>query len=287
MTHPKIAVVGGSGFYSWRPGRVLEMDTPYGMPSGPVVISELGGEAVAFLARHGSRHEIPPHAVNYRANLWALRSLGVEKVLATCACGSLQAHIGPGDLVVADQLVDRTWGRADTYVSGPVVEHVSFADPYCPSLRHLLVAQARQCWPGGLHERGTVVVVQGPRFSTRAESAFYSRCGFEVINMTQYPEAYLARELGLCYAAMALVTDRDVGVADDPSQPPVTMEAALAVQADNVAHTQQLLESLVPSLADAPPCACRSEGAKSLQAWWEGAPNSPTGQETPVPPSPQ
>ena len=199
--------------------------------------------------------------------------------------GSLRADIAPGDLVVLDQLVDRTWGRDDTYLEGASVEHVGFADPYCPELRAALIGAAgaggggggRQLglagagpdrpsgWAGGaVHRSGTVVVVQGPRFSTRAESRWYAAAGIDVINMTQYPEAYLARELGLCYAGLALVTDRDVGVEDDPDSPPVTMEAAMAVLAANVDHTRALLGAAIPAVPVEASCGCRAGGAPSL-----------------------
>ncbi len=269
----EIAVIGGSGFYQWLDGATsVTPATPYGAPSGPITVGSVGGRSVAFLARHGEHHQIAPHAVNARANLWALRELGVRRVIGPCAVGSLQAAIGPGDLVVLDQLLDRTWGRADTYLDGDVVEHVSFADPYCPELRSVLVAGANgsrageRGWAGGaVHERGTVVVVQGPRFSTRAESRWYQAAGVDVINMTQYPEAYLARELGLCYAGLALVTDRDVGEVGDPDNPPVTMEAALAVLAANVDHTRTLLAGAVPAIPQVPGCACAAGGAPSLR----------------------
>lgn len=221
---------------------------------------------MAFLARHGDRHHLAPHAVNYRANLWALRRLGVQRVIGPCAVGSLQPHIGPGDLVILEQLLDRTWGRPDTFVDGPRVDHVSFADPYCGELGAALAAAARQPggWPGTVHTGGSVVVIQGPRFSTRAESRWYAGAGFDVINMTQYPEAYLARELGLCYAGVALVTDHDAGVDGDPSVEAVTMEAALEVLAANVEHTRALLAAAIPAIPAAPSCGCRSGGAPSL-----------------------
>jgi 5'-methylthioadenosine phosphorylase len=263
----EVAVIGGSGFYRWLDrAEEISATTPYGPPSGPISVGRVGGRRVAFVARHGVRHEVPPHAVNSRANLWALRQLGVRRVIGPCAVGSLRSDVGPGDLLVLDQLMDRTWGRADTYLEREIVEHVSFADPYCPELRAALVGAATGSgWPGGaVHDRGTVVVVQGPRFSTRAESQWYSSAGVDVINMTQYPEAYLARELGLCYAGVALVTDRDVGVAGDPGQAPVTMEAALAVLAANVEHTRTLLAEAIPAIPVAPACGCSASGAPSL-----------------------
>jgi 5'-methylthioadenosine phosphorylase len=270
----EIAVIGGSGFYRWLDrAEELSPATPYGQPSGPISVGTVGARRVAFLARHGVRHEVAPHAVNSRANLWALRQLGVRRVIGPCAVGSLRADVGPGDLVVLDQLMDRTWGRADTFLEGEVVEHVSFADPYCPELRAALLGVASGAgvgvgggWPGGaVHERGTVVVVQGPRFSTRAESRWYGAAGVDVINMTQYPEAYLARELGLCYAGLALVTDRDVGLEGDPHGEPVTMEAALAVLAANVDHTRTLLEAAIPAIPEVAGCGCSASGAPSLQ----------------------
>jgi 5'-methylthioadenosine phosphorylase len=256
----EIAVIGGSGFYEFlADATTLRIDTPYGSPSGPIALGGVGGRSVAFLPRHGPGHRIPPHRIPARANLWALAELGVRRVIGPCACGSLHPGIAPGDVVVVDQLVDRTWGRPDTYFDGPEVRHVSFADPYCPELRSVLseTARVRHPWPSGaLHERGTVVVVQGPRFSTRAESRWYQTSGVDVINMTQYPEAYLARELGLCYASLALVTDRDVGVEGDPSVEPVTMEAAMAVLASNVEHTRELLAHAIPAIPATPSCGC-------------------------------
>jgi 5'-methylthioadenosine phosphorylase len=271
VTTAEVAVIGGSGFYRWLDDAVeVTPSTPYGALSGPIAVGTVAGRSVAFISRHGPRHQVAPHLVNARANLWALRELGVRRVIGPCAVGSLRPDIGPGDLVVLDQLVDRTWGRQDTYLEGEAVEHVSFADPYCPELRAALVGVAaghnRAGWRGGrCHERGTAVVVQGPRFSTRAESRWYQAAGVDVINMTQYPEAYLARELGLCYAGLALVTDRDVGIEGDANARPVTMEAALAVLADNVEHTRALLASAIPAIPVERGCACAAGGAPSLR----------------------
>jgi len=266
----EIGVIGGSGFYSFLPAkRTLEVDTPYGPPSSPVTIAPVGGRDVAFIARHGTSHQLAPHAVNYRANMWALRRLGVTRVIGPCACGSLRQDVGPGDVVVLDQLVDRTWGRADTYVEGDVVDHVSFADPYCPELSGVLASTASGPggWPAGsVHRNGTVVVVQGPRFSTRAESRWYASAGIDVINMTQYPEAYLARELGLCYAGLALVTDRDAGVEGRPEVEPVTMKAAMAVLEDTVEHARALLVSAIPAIPTGAGCGCRRGGLQAPPA---------------------
>ena len=231
------------------------MQTPYGPPSARLAVGELAGRRVAFLARHGLQHEVPAHRVNYRANLWAFRRLGVRRVLAPCSVGSLQPPIEPGHFVVCDQLVDRTSGRADTYFDGPTLAHVSFADPYCPELRRVAVAAARV---EGItvHERGTVVVIQGPRFSTRAESRWFSANGWDVVNMTQYPEAVLARELGMCYAGIALATDYDAGLQGVEGIGAVTIETVFAVLAANVERVQGLLTAMVPAVPAQPSCPC-------------------------------
>jgi 5'-methylthioadenosine phosphorylase len=268
VVRAEIAVIGGSGFYSFLEGSTeVGVETPFGPTSSPLTIGTVGGRSVAFIARHGRGHDVPPHRINARANMWALREVGVQRVIGPCASGSLRPDIGPGDLVVLDQLLDRTWGREDTFLHGPDVDHVSFADPYCPELRATLTASASapDGWPGGsVHLSGSVVVVQGPRFSTRAESRWYAGAGLDVINMTQYPEAYLARELGMCYAGVALVTDRDVGIEGDPESKPVTMEAAMAVLAGNVEHTRALLADAIPAIPGRSACGCRSGGAPSL-----------------------
>jgi 5'-methylthioadenosine phosphorylase len=252
-----VAVIGGSGFYSFLHDPIETLvHTPYGPPSAPVTIGSIEGRRVAFLPRHGLRHEYPPHRVNYRANLWALHSLGVRRVIGPCAVGSLQPDVKPGDFVVLDQLVDRTWGRADTFVNGPVVGHVSFADPYCSELGNVILATAPGLGGLKVHDHGTVVVVQGPRFSTRAESGWYRSAGWEVIGMTQYPEAYLARELGMCYAGLALVTDYDTGVEGAEGIEPVTMEHVFQVLADNVERTRELLFAAIPAIPEPVSCHC-------------------------------
>jgi 5'-methylthioadenosine phosphorylase len=202
-----LGVIGGSGFYAFfdSAARSVNLDTPFGEPSAPVTIGTVGEHEVAFLPRHGADHRYPAHQVPYRANMWALRALGVRQVFAPCAVGSLTPDHGPGTVVVPDQLVDRTRRRADTYFDTGAA-HVSFADPYCPTLR----AAATEL--PGVVDGGTMVVIEGPRFSTRAESRWFAAAGFTLINMTGYPEAVLARELDICYAAIALVTDLDAGI---------------------------------------------------------------------------
>ena len=251
-----VGVIGGSGFYRFLDDATeVIVETPYGSPSSPISVGTLAGREVAFVARHGHEHELPPHRVNYRANLWALHSLGVRRVLGPSAVGSLQARLRPGEFVVCDQLVDRTRGRADTFFDGPAVHSIPFADPYCAELRSVAVAAAQH---EGIatHDGGTVVVIQGPRFSTRAESRWFTAEGWHVVNMTQYPEAALARELGICYATIALVTDYDVGLEGVDGIEPVTMERVFAVLADNIDRLRALLERAIPAIPVARSCSC-------------------------------
>jgi len=259
--HADIGVFGGSGFYSFLTETSEHaVQTPYGEPSAPVVVGEVGGRRVAFLPRHGRTHEYPPHKIPYRANLWALRDLGVSRVLAPTAAGSLQPHVRRGDFVVSDQLVDRTSGRTATFYDGPETVHVSLAEPYCPDVRRVAIEQARALGIT-VHETGTVVVIEGPRFSTRAESHWYSQMGWEVINMTQYPEAALARELELCYCNVSLITDYDAGV---EGVAPVSVPEVIKVFNENNAHLRDLLIAMIPQLPTERSCACASalQGAR-------------------------
>jgi 5'-methylthioadenosine phosphorylase len=261
MTTADIGVFGGSGFYSFlRDTETVEIDTPYGPPSAPPVIGEVGGRRVAFIPRHGLKHEFPPHRIPYQANLWAMKELGVQRVLGPNACGSLQVDVKPGDFVICDQLVDRTHDRPNTFYDGPITTHISFADPYCPTMRETAVGKGREL-EIPIHARGTVVVIEGPRFSTRAESAWFASAGWEVINMTQYPEAVLARELELCYANISLITDYDVGV---EGVPPVTHEAVVRVFGENNEKLRDLLFSVIPALPVERDCPCATalEGAR-------------------------
>lgn len=255
-----LGVLGGSGFYSLlENAEHVTVETPYGAPSAPITLGSLDGHAVAFLPRHGINHDFPPHRVNYRANIWALRSVGVERLIGPCAAGSLSADTHPGDFVVLDQLVDRTQGRADTFFDGPDLHHVGFASPYCPQLGRVLV-DAGRAEGVRVFERGTVVVINGPRFSTRAESLWYRAQGWDVINMTQYPEAALARELGLCFAGLALITDYDAGVHD--TDVAVDMNTVMAVLEQNVTRLRAVLHRAVGASAATPrgECSC-ADGA--------------------------
>jgi 5'-methylthioadenosine phosphorylase len=251
-----LAVIGGSGIYRFLDDVTdVVVDTPWGPPSAPVSIGKLGDRTIAFLPRHGTGHHLAPHRVPYRANLWALREVGARRVYAPCASGSLQPHLAPGEFVVCDQLVDRTSGRADTYFDGDIVNHVSFAEPYCPELRRAVVEAGAEA-ETTVHDGGTVVVIQGPRFSTRAESQWFRGNGWDVVNMTQYPEALLARELGLCYASIALITDWDAGVEGDPSLPTVTQTDVFAVMEANAHHVRNLLFAALDRVGLEPGCGC-------------------------------
>jgi len=241
----EVGVFGGSGFHAFLDQvEELEVETPYGPPSAPVAIGEVGGRRVAFLPRHGRRHELPPHRIPYRANVWAMRELGVRRLLGPCASGALRPDLALGEFVVCDQFVDRTSGRADTFHDGPETTHVSAADPYCPELRRLLVETATE-FGIPVRDGGTVVVVQGPRFSTRAESRWFQSMGWDAINMTGYPECHLARELELCYATVAMVTDYDVGVEGGE---PVSAERVVEVFRRNNERLRELLFAVIPKI---------------------------------------
>ncbi len=253
----EIAVIGGSGLYElFDDTTEVDLDTPWGRPSAPVTIGSMGGRHVAFIPRHGRTHELSPHRVPYRANLWALREVGARRVFAACASGSLQPGLAPGDFVVCDQLVNRTSNRADTYFEDDGVNHVSFAEPFCPELRAAAFA-ARVDSAVTVHGEGTVVVIEGPRFSTRAESAWFRSNGWHVVNMTQYPEAVLARELGMCYATVAMVTDWDAAV-DDPDLPTVNQNDVFAMLQRNADHVRTLLAAAVARIPDTTGCDCLS-----------------------------
>ncbi len=260
MPRAEIGVIGGSGFYEFLEGAErVHVDTPFGDPSEDLVVGELRGRRVAFVARHGKGHRFPPHLVPYRANLWALRSLGVRQVLAPCAVGSLRRELGPGTVVVVDQVVDRTWGRPHSvYDQLGAVVHVGFAEPFCPRGRPVVAAAARQAGLA-VADGGTLVVVNGPRFSSRAESLWHQQAGWSVVGMTGMPEAAIARELALCFTTVALVTDLDAGVEGESG---VTHEEVLQVFAQNIEGLKAVLtdavEALPPAESDeAATCGCR------------------------------
>jgi 5'-methylthioadenosine phosphorylase len=246
----EVAVIGGSGFYAFLDDpEQHRVETPYGDPSAPVSVGTVAGRRVAFLPRHGAGHEFPPHLINYRANLWALRSLGVRQVLAPCAVGGLRPEVAPGDIVVPDQLVDRTWGRAQSYVETGAC-HVPFADPYCARLSAAVAAA-----DPAVKQGGAMVVIPGPRFSTRAESVHHAAQGWSLVNMTGHPEAVLARELRQCYAAIALVTDMDAGVETGAG---VGQEEVFALFAQNLDRLRGLLTDTIRTLPEPDGCPCET-----------------------------
>ncbi len=253
MPEAEVGVFGGSGFYSFLADvDEVAVETPYGKPSAPFVLGQIGGKRVAFVPRHGRAHELPPHRIPYRANVWAMRELGVRRIIGPNASGALKADLRLGEFVVCDQFVDRTSGRRDTFYDGPETTHVSAADPYCPELRGLLVETAREL---GIPARdgGTVVAIQGPRFSTRAEARWFQEMGWDVVNMTAYPEGHLARELELCYAAIAMVTDYDVGVEGGQ---PVSTEQVVRVFNQNNERLRELLFAVIPKIGPQPQDVC-------------------------------
>ncbi len=258
----EIGVIGGSGFYSFlSDASPVAVQTPFGPPSEDPVVGAVGGRTVAFLPRHGRDHRLPPHQVNYRANLWALRSLGVRQVLAPCAVGSLRPELGPGTVVVPDQVVDRTWGRQHTvYDQTGAVVHVSFADPFCPVGRRVVTA-AGEARGETVEDGGTLVVINGPRFSSRAESQWHAAAGWALVGMTTMPEAAIARELALCFTTIALVTDHDSGVEGGEA---VTHAEVLKVFSRNVERLKGLVADTIEGLPASAPgvdagsdCSCQ------------------------------
>jgi 5'-methylthioadenosine phosphorylase len=248
-----IGIFGGSGFYRFLDDvEEMPLATPYGPPSAPVAVGKVEGVDVAFMPRHGHEHTLPPHRINYRANVWAMREVGVRRIVGPSACGSLKRELGPGTFVVCDQFVDRTQARESTFYDGPQTTHVAGADPYCKQMGEVLVRCGKELEipiVGG----GTIVVIEGPRFSTRAESRWFAQSGFDLVGMTQYPEAWLARELELCYANVSLVTDYDVGV---EGSEPVSAGAVMDVFRENLDRLRALLFRAVPLIGPQPDDLC-------------------------------
>lgn len=263
MQTAEIGIIGGSGFYSLlKEYESIDLDTPYGKPSDTIAVGQLRGKTVAFLPRHGSKHTMPPHKVPYRANIEALSMLGVKRIIATAAMGSLKEEYEPGDFVLMDQFVNMTHGRQDTFYDQNVVAHVSLADPYCPVMRRM-AADIMRSMNLKYHNNGTVVVVNGPRFSSRAESKFFNKQGFDVINMTQYPEAPLAREKAICYLGIGIVTDYDVGIEGRSEIKPVSNDEVMRVFAANIDTAKDVVGELVERLVPERDCICPTalEGA--------------------------
>jgi len=250
----EIGIIGGSGFYSFLEGKEAWVNTPYGAPSDKILLSKHQGRDVAFLPRHGKSHQYPPHKINYRANLFALKKLGMRYILAPCAAGSLKPKIKPGHFVIADQFIDRTKNRQDTFYNGPKAVHIAMVQPYCPALRGLAV---NACEELGIkhHKQGTMVVIEGPRFSTKAESEAYSQIA-DVINMTQYPEVVLARELGMCYVNISLVTDYDAGLKAGDDIKPVSAQEVKRVFGRNNERVKKVILKIIENVPEHLPCHC-------------------------------
>ncbi|TDA70555.1 MAG: S-methyl-5'-thioadenosine phosphorylase [Clostridia bacterium] len=252
----QVGIFGGTGFYDFLEDfQEIKVETPYGPPSDKIALGTWAGKQVAFLPRHGRDHSLPPHRVNYRANVWAMKELGVTHIIGPCAAGSLHPDLKPGDLVVCDQFVDRTTGRADTFYDGPITTHIGAADPYCPKLRQIAIDKAGEVG-FTIHPHGTVVVIQGPRFSTRAESRWFSSNGWHVINMTQYPECILARELEICYVNLSLITDYDVGLEGHPDIRPVNHEEVTRVFGASIGPLKKLVKLIIAAIPPERTCEC-------------------------------
>lgn len=261
-----IGIIGGSGFYKFfetegENVREINITTPYGNPSDSITIGKIGNHSVAFIPRHGKDHRFLPHTINYKANVWALKALGVTRVISPCAAGSLQSNVKPGEFVICDQFVDWTDARKSTFFEGPICVHPSAAEPYCPELRQIAIDAAKK---NGVvvHEKGTVVVINGPRFSTKAESIFFTNQGWEVINMSQYPEVHLVRELDMCPITIALITDFDAGLVGDV--PPVTHQEVSKVFGQNIQNLKKVLASMIEAIpADRIKCDCENTSKTS------------------------
>jgi len=249
----QVAIIGGSGLYDvemLEGPREIKVHTPYGKPSDVIILGNYKGKQIAFLSRHGRGHQTPPHLVNYRANIWALKQLGVQRILASNACGSLREDYRPGDLVIVDQFVDRTKERKSTFYEGPQVCHISSADPFCSQLRGLL-ADTTGKLGYMFHPKGTFVVIEGPRFSTRAESRMFRQWGGDVLTMTVFPECVLAREAEICYASLALVTDYDCLF-----EHPVNTQEIIEVMKSNVNKAKQVFASAIENMPAERNCGC-------------------------------
>ena len=260
---PTLSIIGGSGLYEIEGLTDLvehDLDTPFGRPSDPVLVGTLGGRRIAFLARHGRGHRFSPTEVNYRANIFALKLLGVERIVAVSACGSLRDDYAPGHIVIPDQLYDNTKERQRTFFEGGLVAHVGVADPFCPDLsRQLLSAVASTGVPA--HQGGAFITIEGPRFSTKAESQTFRSWGMSIIGMTTSPEAFLAREAEMCYACMAHVTDYDVW---HVTEAPVTVEMVIQVLNQNTAYAKRAIAALAEGLRPVRDCKCGTALADAL-----------------------
>ncbi|MCS6767676.1 MAG: S-methyl-5'-thioadenosine phosphorylase [Candidatus Nitrosocaldus sp.] len=253
--HASIAIIGGTGIYDvgmLEDAREVKVYTPYGDTSDMITVGKYAGKSIAFLPRHGKEHRIPPHRIPARANIWALKQIGVRRIIAPAAVGSMRDGIGPGDIVIPDQFIDFTKRREYTFYDGGEVCHVSLADPFCPELRRIAVEQCKAL-NLGVHERGTYICIEGPRYSTRAESLFFrDMMKADVIGMTLVPECVLAREMEICYLSIATVTDYDVW-----AEKPVSTQEVIDTLRKNSANVKRLLREVIPRIPDERKCACK------------------------------
>ncbi len=261
----KIGIIGGTGFYQFFKGKTkeIEVETEFGLPSDKITIGNLFGKRVAFLSRHGKKHQLPPHKIPYKANIVTMKKLGVERIIAPAAVGSLKADIKPGDFVICDQFIDQTKRREDTFFDGPQVAHIEMAYPYCPELRKIAIKQAKRL-KIKVYPKGTVVVVEGPRFSTLADSLRFSKMGGDLINMTQYPEVVLASELGICYLNISLVTDYDAGIYAKKKVKPVSIEEVLKNFGKNTAKLKKLVSTIIKNIPERRGCGCQNKAERAL-----------------------
>ena len=258
QTEIKIGLISGTGFYDFfdKKAKEIEVRTEFGQPSDKITIGNLFGKKVAFLPRHGRNHQFPPHKIPYLANVAALKKIGVESIIAPSAVGSLKAKIKPGDFVITDQFIDRTKKRKDTFFDGPSVVHISMAYPYCSELRKIAIAQGKKL-KFNIHSKGTVVVIEGPRFSTLAESLWFSKMGGDLVNMTQYPEVVLSAELGICYLNISLVTDYDVGIYARSKIEPVSVTEVLRNFKKNTKKLKDLISAIIKKIPEKKGCDCQ------------------------------
>jgi 5'-methylthioadenosine phosphorylase len=260
----EIGIIGGSGFYDFfkTGAKEIEIKTKFGRPSDKITIGVLFGRKVAFLPRHGKKHQYPPHKIPYLANIAALKSLGVERIIAPAAVGSLRREMRAGDFVICDQFLNFAEMRRDTFFDGPKVVHIETAYPYCSQLRKIAFKQGKKI---GLkiHPKGTAVIIDGPRFSTLAESKWFYKIGGDVINMTQYPEIVLAAELGICYLNISLITDYDVGIYAEKKERPVSIEQVLTNFKKNTEKLKKLISEIIRNLPEKKNCDCREKAERA------------------------
>jgi len=260
-----IGLIGGSGLYKFFTTKTdfVAVKTKYGWPSDKIVIGKIFSKDVAFLPRHGKNHTIPPHKINYQANIAAMKQLGVDRIIAPAAVGSLQQKIKPGEIVICDQFVDRTKNRKDTFFDGPKVAHIEMANPYCDDLRKIAIKEAKKSG-FKFHPKGTAVVIEGPRFSTTSESIWFSKMDWDVVNMTQYPEAVLAAEMGICYLNISLVTDYDVGIYSQKKVEPVSIEQVLKNFAKNTEKLKKLITAIIKKIPTKKTCYCQAKSERAI-----------------------